>query len=66
MAFTLAGRPTGPESIRAALELETNVPIVLCDARQRSSGKDVLIALVEHTIRLLRTDPARGTPVPAD
>jgi signal recognition particle receptor subunit beta len=55
-----------PETIRAALDLEPNVPIVLCDARQRSSGKDVLIALVEHTIRLLSTDPGRGTPVPAE
>jgi hypothetical protein len=25
--------------------------VVLCDARQRASGKDVLITLVEHVLR---------------
>ena len=52
-------RPYPTEDIRAALDLDSGVPVVLCDARQRSSGKDVLIALVEHTIRLLS---ARARP----
>ncbi len=46
-------RPYGTDDIRAALDLDHEVPIVMCDARQRSSSKDVLIALVEHAIRLV-------------
>ena len=34
--------------IKQALNLETDVPIVLCDARRRQSGKDVLITLLQH------------------
>jgi len=52
-----------PDQIRLALDLDKDVPIVLCDARRRSSGKDVLIALVEHTIRIVSGEP--GTPVGA-
>nr|MDT0658381.1 ATP/GTP-binding protein [Micromonospora sp. DSM 115978] len=37
-----------PESVRKALDLDPDVPVVLCDARSRQSGKGVLIALVEH------------------
>lgn len=41
-----------------ALDLDAGTPVVLCDARERDSGKDVLIRLVEyagrmHTARLL-------------
>src|SRR6266568_1573355 len=54
-----------PDDIRAALDLDEQIPVVLCDARQRSSGKDVLIALVEHAIRLLSSDPDHGAAVPA-
>ena len=46
-----------PDDIRVALDLDKDVPIVLCDARRRTSGKDVLIALVEHTIRLVSGNP---------
>jgi uncharacterized protein len=42
-----------PEAVRAALDLEPDVPIVLCDARQRSSSLDVLVTLVEYAIRQL-------------
>ncbi|MDG4769488.1 MULTISPECIES: GTP-binding protein [Micromonosporaceae] len=47
------------DSVRRALDLDPDVPIVLCDARNRGSGKTVLIALVEHVAYL------RGQPVPA-
>lgn len=47
------------ESVRQALDLDPDVPLVLCDARDRQSGKEVLIALVEHVAR------QRGEPVPA-
>jgi hypothetical protein len=29
------------------------VPVVLCDARQRTSSRDVLVTLVEYAIRLI-------------
>jgi signal recognition particle receptor subunit beta len=36
------------DAVRAALDLDPDVPLVLCDARRRESAKDVLITLVEH------------------
>jgi uncharacterized protein len=38
------------EEIRNALDLDPGTPIAPCDARQRDSVKQVLIALVKHTI----------------
>jgi len=37
-----------PDSIRNVLDIDPDVPVVLCDARNRRSGKMVLVALVEH------------------
>ncbi|TDC85807.1 ATP/GTP-binding protein [Micromonospora sp. KC606] len=42
--------------VRAALDLDPNVPVMLCDARQRQSSKEVLIALLEHA----RRQPSRN------
>jgi uncharacterized protein len=42
-----------PEAVRAALDLNLGVPVVLCDARQRASSRDVLVTLVEYAIRLI-------------
>src|SRR5215510_11961452 len=36
--------------VAKALDLDPDVPVVLCDARDRRSVKDVLIALVEHVL----------------
>lgn len=36
-----------PEEVRAALDLDPDVPIVMCDARESRSVRDVLITLVE-------------------
>ncbi|OLT44233.1 ATP-binding protein [Saccharomonospora sp. CUA-673] len=38
------------EEVRHALDVAPNVPLMLCDARQRASAKDVLITLVEHVM----------------
>ena len=38
------------EDVRMALDLDPDMPIVLCDARSRESAKDVLITLVEHVL----------------
>jgi uncharacterized protein len=42
-----------PETVRSALDLNADVPVVLCDARQRASSRDVLVTLVEYAIRLI-------------
>jgi len=44
-----------PEEVRAALELHPDVPIVLCDARDRASAISTLRALILH---LLTTAPS--------
>ncbi|MEV6385553.1 ATP/GTP-binding protein [Streptomyces sp. NPDC051773] len=38
------------ETVRQALDLDPDVPVVLCDARQRDSVKDVLVAVVRHAM----------------
>ena len=55
--FTDARR-YGAHEVSRALDLEQGTPVVLCDARDKDSGKEVLIRLVEyagrvHTARLL-------------
>jgi uncharacterized protein len=47
-----------PEAVRAALDLNPGVPVVLCDARQRTSCRDVLVTLVEYAIRHLNSADA--------
>ena len=39
-----------PEDIRIALSLGPEVPVVLCDARQRDSVKQVLVSLVKYVM----------------
>ncbi|MFY1668920.1 GTP-binding protein [Plantactinospora sp. WMMB334] len=39
------------DEVTQALSLDPGVPVVLCDARSRKSGKEVLIAVVEHAMR---------------
>lgn len=38
------------EEVRDALDLEHDLPIQMCDARERESAKDLLLILVEHLI----------------
>src|SRR2546430_417202 len=40
--------------VQNALDLDPGVPVLLCDARRRESGKEVLIALVEHVMAASR------------
>jgi uncharacterized protein len=47
-----------PETIRAALKLTADVPVILCDARERSSSRDVLVTLVEYAIKLISESEA--------
>ncbi|TQF02273.1 ATP-binding protein [Kitasatospora acidiphila] len=39
-----------PQDVRAALDLSADVPVLLCDARRREDGKELLARLVEHAI----------------
>jgi hypothetical protein len=45
-----------PDDIRIALSLGPEVPVVLCDARQRDSVKQVLVSLVKYV--MAATGPA--------
>jgi len=38
------------EDVRQALQVRTDVPMVLCDARDRNSTKQVLLELVQHAL----------------
>ncbi len=40
------------EEVRLALDLDPQVPLVLCDARNRKSAKQGLISLVEHVMAM--------------
>ena len=42
--------PYDPEEVRVALDLQPEVPVVLCDARVSSSAIQVLMSLVQHLI----------------
>lgn len=50
-----------PDSVRKALDLEPEIPIIMCDARYASSGRDVLVVLVEHALQLMSGPPDRAT-----
>jgi signal recognition particle receptor subunit beta len=49
-----------PQEIRKALDLDPQVPLVLCDARDRRAGRDVLLALIDHLMAVR----SRTTPHP--
>jgi signal recognition particle receptor subunit beta len=57
-------RRYNPDAVRSAVDLDTDVPVVLCDARQPTSGRDVLIALVEHAIATIRRSNELSEEVP--
>jgi uncharacterized protein len=39
-----------PEDVRDALQLGDDVPVMVCDAREKDSAKDTLISVVEHAL----------------
>ncbi|SEG90290.1 Signal recognition particle receptor subunit beta, a GTPase [Actinacidiphila yanglinensis] len=41
-----------PQHVREALDIDSGVPVVLCDARERDSAKNVLISVVEHAAKV--------------
>jgi signal recognition particle receptor subunit beta len=48
------------DEVREALAIAPEVPLMLCDARDRESAKRVLIGLVEHAIQALHIERARA------
>jgi uncharacterized protein len=40
----------GTEEVRGALDLDNHTPVLLCDARERESTKQVLVALLQHAM----------------
>ncbi|MFF4533537.1 ATP/GTP-binding protein [Streptomyces sp. NPDC001407] len=70
IAFTLAvncfdGADRYPESdVRDALDLDPDVPVVMCDARERESVKHVLISVVQHAIATGITERTAPRPIP--
>jgi signal recognition particle receptor subunit beta len=47
--------------VQLALNLDPDVPVMLCDARQLASSKEVLIALLQHAKKT--RDKARTAPI---
>ena len=45
-------------AVRRALDIDPHVPLVTCDARERTSCRDALVLLVEHAIELLTVGSA--------
>ncbi|MEU6541596.1 ATP/GTP-binding protein [Streptomyces sp. NPDC047000] len=41
-------RDRTPQEVRTALDLDPHVPLVLCDAREQTEVREVLVTLVEH------------------
>ena len=39
------------EEVREALDVSASVPVVMADARERMSSKEVLVQLVSHVLR---------------
>lgn len=42
----------GIEEVTDALDLDPHVPVVMCDARARESGKHAMVTLMEHVVAL--------------
>ncbi|MFJ5830985.1 GTP-binding protein [Streptomyces sp. NPDC093089] len=49
------------ESVRGALDLDPEVELLMCDARDRESVKNVLVAVVEHALVLADRTHAAAT-----
>lgn len=50
-----------PADVRAALHLDPDLPVVLCDARNRRSAVQVLTALTRHALARIPVRPSHDT-----
>ena len=46
------------------MAISPDVPLVMCDARDRESVKQVLVTVVEHAMIRLQAEHGRGFPAP--
>jgi signal recognition particle receptor subunit beta len=46
------------EEVSGALDLDPDIPVILCDVRQRASSKVVLTTLVGHVLKIRGSRPA--------
>ena len=44
-----------PEEVRVALDLDPDVPVVLCDARESRSAISVLVSLIQHLLGTIKS-----------
>jgi uncharacterized protein len=51
-----------PDAVRRALDIDGSVPVLFCDARDRASARDVLVALLEHIRDNAATKAVAGQP----
>ncbi|MCW2919881.1 MAG: protein of unknown function binding protein [Actinomycetia bacterium] len=54
----------GSEEVRSALDLDPDVPVILCDVRRRDSGKRVLTTLIEHVLSVRGRQREAGISLP--
>ncbi|GAA2362967.1 ATP-binding protein [Catellatospora methionotrophica] len=52
-------QPFEVDAVRGALSLDPDVPVVMCDVRDRRSGREVLVTLIEH-VRSITMGPAHS------
>lgn len=50
-----------PEEIKLALNLDPDVPVMLCDARKKASGRDVLVALIQQAMKKAKVTASVGS-----
>ncbi|MEU3796056.1 ATP/GTP-binding protein, partial [Streptomyces fructofermentans] len=61
---SFAGSRTYPEeTVRKALDLHEDTPVVFCDARQRRSVRDLLINALEHALSIEEGSASRKEAV---
>ena len=53
-------RVHGIEEVRNALQIDPRIPMMYCDARDRSDVQEALIAVVEHALDLATSEAATG------
>jgi uncharacterized protein len=53
------------DALREALDLDEEVPVLVCDARRRASVRDTLVSVVEHAMRrAVAAQQREPSPVP--
>jgi hypothetical protein len=55
--------PFTDNDLRDALTIRPGIPLMLCDARDHESSKQVLVGLIRHVIDLHQRGGPRPTPV---